>query len=84
METRFHRLCVCFQVILAYESMVLCMCSGNVLIAYFIFYTFFYYFNAIRVTNSMNLWLQLDTSLFPKCERVNITKEYRKTKIDKR
>ena len=24
--------CVCFQVILAYESIVLCMCSGNVLI----------------------------------------------------
>ena len=34
METRFHRLCVCFQVILAYESIVLCMCSGNVLIGY--------------------------------------------------
>ena len=32
METSFHRLCVCFQVILAYESIVLCMCSGNVLI----------------------------------------------------
>ena len=30
METSFHRLCVCFQVILAYESIVLCMCSGNV------------------------------------------------------
>ena len=34
METRFHRLCVCFQVILAHESIVLCMCSGNVLIGY--------------------------------------------------
>ena len=34
METRFHRLFVCFQVVLAYESIVLCMCSGNVLIGY--------------------------------------------------
>ena len=29
-----NRLCVCFQVILAYESIVLCMCSGNILIGY--------------------------------------------------
>ena len=30
-----------FQVILEYESIVLCMCSGNVLIRYNIFSTFF-------------------------------------------
>ena len=36
METRFHRLCVCFQVILAYESIVLCMCSGKYIDIYFI------------------------------------------------
>ena len=31
--------CVCvFQVILAYESIVLCKCSGNVLIGYAIFF----------------------------------------------
>ena len=28
----FPLVCGCFQVILAYESIVLCMCSGNVLI----------------------------------------------------
>ena len=33
METRLHWF-VCFQVILAYESIVLCKCSGNVLIGY--------------------------------------------------
>ena len=35
METRFHRLCVCIQVILAYESVVLCMCSGKYIDIYF-------------------------------------------------
>ena len=30
----FPLVCVCFQVILAYESIVLCKCSGNVLIGY--------------------------------------------------
>ena len=35
METIFLGLCVCvLQVILAYESIVLCMCSGNVLNGY--------------------------------------------------
>ena len=35
METSFHGLCVrVLQLILAYESIVLCMCSGNVLIGY--------------------------------------------------
>ena len=28
--------CVCFQVILAYESIVLCMCSGKYIDIYFI------------------------------------------------
>ena len=32
----FHRLCVCFQVILAYESIVLCKCSGKYIDIYFI------------------------------------------------
>ena len=35
METRFHRLCVYFQVILAYESIVLGMCSGKYIDIYF-------------------------------------------------
>ena len=35
METCFHRLCVCFQVILVYESIVLCMCSGKYIDIYF-------------------------------------------------
>ena len=30
----FPLVCVCFQVILAYESIVLCKCSGKVLIGY--------------------------------------------------
>ena len=33
----FPLVCVCFQVILAYESIVLCKCSGNVLIGYLIY-----------------------------------------------
>ena len=36
METRFHHLCVCFQVLLAYESILLCMCSGKYIDIYFI------------------------------------------------
>ena len=36
MEISFHRLCVCFQVILAYESIVLCKCSGKYIDIYFI------------------------------------------------
>ena len=36
METSFHRLCVCFQVILAYESIVLCKCSGKYIDIYFV------------------------------------------------
>ena len=37
METSFHGLCVCvFQVILAYESIVLCKCSGKYIDIYFI------------------------------------------------
>ena len=40
METSFHGLCVCvFQVILAYESIMLCKCSGNVLIGQQNFHT---------------------------------------------
>ena len=36
METHFHWLCVCvFQVILAYESIVLCKCSGKYIDIYF-------------------------------------------------
>ena len=35
METRFHRLCGCFQVILAYESIVLCKYSGKYIDIYF-------------------------------------------------
>ena len=34
LETRFHWLCV-FQVILAYESIVLCKCSGKYIDIYF-------------------------------------------------
>ena len=36
METSFHHLCVFFQVILAYESIVLCKCSGKYIDIYFI------------------------------------------------
>ena len=36
METSLHRLCAFFQVILAYESIVLCMCSGKYIDIYFI------------------------------------------------
>ena len=45
METRFRRLCVCFQVILVYESILLCMCSGNVLIGYYIFCIYVYLYD---------------------------------------
>ena len=43
METSFHRLCVCFQVILAYESIGLCKCSGKYIdICFILKITFLY------------------------------------------
>ena len=44
METRFHWLCF-FQVILAYESIVLCKCSGKYIDIYFNLKITFHTFN---------------------------------------